>query len=85
MFMFRTDLGLMEHFVIIVNGSKPSTIITKSSSLDVTADLDPPLMLLKMVILMKRKNLIKAAQSYEYIISLIFKDKMQVPFTLLLF
>ena len=40
---------------------------------------------LKMVILMKRKNLIKATQSYEYIVSLIFKDKIQVPITLLLF
>ena len=41
-------------------------------------------MLLKMVILLKREN-IKAIQSYEYIVSLIFKDKMQVPITLLLF
>ena len=36
-------------------------------------------MLLKMVILVKRENLIKATQSYD----LIFKDKMQVPTTLL--
>ena len=33
----------MEHFVIIVNGGKPLIIITKSSILDVAADLDPPL------------------------------------------
>ena len=33
----------MEHFVIIVNGSKTLTIITKSSILDVAAVLDPPL------------------------------------------
>ena len=33
----------MEHFVIIVNGWKPSTIITKSSTLDVAAVLDPSL------------------------------------------
>ena len=33
----------MEHFVIIVNGWKPLTIITKSSILDVAAVLDPPL------------------------------------------
>ena len=33
----------MEHFVIIVNGWKPWTIITKSSILDVAAVLDPPL------------------------------------------
>ena len=42
-------------------------------------------MLLKMVILLQRENLIKAIQSYEYIVSLIFKYKMQVPITLLLF
>ena len=40
---------------------------------------------LKIVILIKRRNLIKATQSYEYIVSLIFKDKIQVPITLLLF
>ena len=34
----------MKHFVIIVNGYKPLTIITKSSILDVAAVLDPPLM-----------------------------------------
>ena len=34
----------MERFVIIVNGWKPLTIITKSSILDVAAALDPPLM-----------------------------------------
>ena len=33
----------MEHFVIIVNGWKPLTIITKSSILDVAAVLDPSL------------------------------------------
>ena len=33
----------MEHFVIIVKGWKPLTIITKSSILDVSAVLDPPL------------------------------------------
>ena len=32
----------MERFVIIVNGCKPSTIITKYSILDVLAVLDPP-------------------------------------------
>ena len=35
----------MEHFVIIVNGWKPLTIITKRSILDVTAVLDPPLII----------------------------------------
>ena len=34
----------MERFVIIVNGLKPLTIITKRSILDVAAVLDPPLM-----------------------------------------
>ena len=33
----------MEHFVIIVNGFPPLTIITKSSTLDVAAVLDPTL------------------------------------------
>ena len=35
----------MELFVIIVNGWKPLTIITKRSILDVAAVLDPPLLL----------------------------------------
>ena len=33
----------MECFVIIVNGFQPLTIITKHSTLDVAAVLDPPL------------------------------------------
>ena len=33
----------VELFVMIVNGWKPITIITKSSTLDVAAVLDPPL------------------------------------------
>ena len=33
----------MEHFVLIVNGWKPLTIIKKPSILDVAAALDPPL------------------------------------------
>ena len=36
----------MERFVIIVNGWKPSTIITKRPILDVAAVLDLPLILL---------------------------------------
>ena len=36
----------VEFFVIIVNGWKPLTIITKSPTLDVAAVLDPPLMIL---------------------------------------
>ena len=38
-----------------------------------------------MVILEKRENLIKGTQSSEYIFSIFFKDKMQVPTALLLF
>ena len=40
-----TDLttSKIEHFVIIINGSKPLTVITKSSILDVAAVLDPSL------------------------------------------
>ena len=34
----------MEHFVIIVNGWKPLTIVTKRSIPDVAAVLDPPLL-----------------------------------------
>ena len=33
----------IEHFVIIINGFQPLTIITKCSILDVEAALDPPL------------------------------------------
>ena len=36
-------ISKMELFVIIVNGWKPLTIITKCSILDVTAVLDPSL------------------------------------------
>ena len=36
----------MEHFVIIVNGFQPLTIVTKSSILDIAAVLDPPLQLI---------------------------------------
>ena len=36
-------ISKMERFVIVVNGCKPLTIITKRSILDVAAGLDPPL------------------------------------------
>ena len=36
-------LPKMETFVIIVNGFRPLTIMTKHSMLDVAADLNPPL------------------------------------------
>ena len=38
-------ISKMEHFVIIVNGWKPLTIVTKRSILDVAAALDRPLIL----------------------------------------
>ena len=41
----------MERFVIIVNGWKPLTIITKHSILDVAAVLDPPLNVLMLRLL----------------------------------
>ena len=40
----------MERFVIIVNGWKPLTIITKRSILDVGAALHPPLVTTKVVL-----------------------------------
>ena len=40
-----TATSKMEHFVIIVNGGKPLTIITTSSTLDVAAVRDLPLAL----------------------------------------
>ena len=40
---WATATSKMERFVIIVNGWKPLTIITKRSILDVAAALDPPL------------------------------------------
>ena len=45
----------MERFVIIVNGWKPLTIITKRSILDVASHLDPPL---KLVSFYKEKFLL---------------------------
>ena len=38
------SISKMEHFVIIVNGFQPLTIITKRSILDVEAVLDLPLL-----------------------------------------
>ena len=38
-----TATSKMERFVVIVNGWKPLTIVTKRSILDVAAVLDPPL------------------------------------------
>ena len=52
----------MECFVIIVNGWKPLTIITKPSVLDVAAALDPPpdLGLLQQIIKLVSTNGIKS-------------------------
>ena len=41
--LFVIIVNGLELFVIIVKGWKPSTIITKSSTLNVPAVLDPPL------------------------------------------
>ena len=41
-----TAASKMERFVIIVNGWKPLTIITKRSILDVATVLDPPLVMI---------------------------------------
>ena len=49
----------MEHFVIIANGFRPLTIITRRSILDVAAVLDPPLLLIRMDMLVFRKILPK--------------------------
>ena len=38
-----TATSKMEHFVMIVNGWKPITVVTKSSILDVAVVPDPPL------------------------------------------
>ena len=47
----------MQCFVIIVNGSKPLTIITKHSILDVAAALDPPLALFDQIVRFVASNL----------------------------
>ena len=48
----------MERFLIIVNGWKPLTIITKRSILDVEAALDPPLPVLFLLYVNDLKNAI---------------------------
>ena len=49
----------MEHFVIIVNGFKSLTIITKRSILDAAAVLDPPLHAALIIISIGRKQKFK--------------------------
>ena len=46
----------MEHFVMIVDGCKPLTVITKCSILDVAAVLDPPLTFSKRRALREHKS-----------------------------
>ena len=49
----------MEHFVIIVNGWKPLTIITKHSILDVAAALNLPLIILDGIIIMVTAKMVR--------------------------
>ena len=51
----------MECFVIIVNGWKPLTIITKHSILDVAAVLDPPLIMVSIITIYT-----KCSGDYDY-------------------
>ena len=55
-------ISKMERFVIIVNGWKPLTIITRRSILDVAAVLDPPLMI---IIIMNLKEMKKETKAGE--------------------
>ena len=55
----------MEHFVIIViNGWKPLTFITKSSTLDVSAVLDPPLMIFFFLVVFRGNVLVVSPVAY---------------------
>ena len=56
----------MEHFVIIVNGWKPLTIITKRSILDVAAILDPPLGLDIKVLFTSSKNKFNSSMTNKF-------------------
>ena len=60
----------MGYFVIIVNGWKPLTIITKSFILDVAAVLDPPLSVIHDNINSIRKNIFSCLVSDHNITSL---------------
>ena len=51
------ETSKVQLFVIIVNGWKPLTIITKSSTLDVAAVLDPLLVTLELIVFSKCKTL----------------------------
>ena len=55
----------MKHFVIIANGH-PLTIITRRSILDVAAVLDPPLLLIRMDMLVFRKILPKQKMNVRF-------------------
>ena len=55
----------VELFVIIVNGWKPLTIITESSTLDIAAVLDPSLLTLVLWNLLYRKLFINVRELLE--------------------
>ena len=57
----------IEHFVIIVNGWKPLTIITKRSILDVAAVLDPPLITLDCFAQYESSKCFKFNSKYLYL------------------
>ena len=63
----------MEHFVIIVNGWKPLTIITKRSILDVAAALDPRLIWQKqfIIIIIKRGSRTAATSKMEHFVIIV--------------
>ena len=76
----------MERFVIIVNGWKPLTIITKRSILDVAAALDPPLNKYKNI--SRMKELFRCNKNIFHIFSRAFcwrnvKKLLTWPFSLL--
>ena len=63
----------MVRFVIIVNGWKPLTIITKRSILDVAAVLDPPLALLLEVVITIDEQIVTLTVVFS-LLKLIFPD-----------
>ena len=61
----EADLGLLECFVKIVNGVQSLTIITKHSTLDVAAALDPPLSVYHKTILLKTRAIYELDYSFR--------------------
>ena len=69
----------MEHFVMIVNDFQPLTIITKPSSLDVAAALDPPLIkYIKYIILIEKEMLFLVLEFHECTKSNYLKIKIKI-------